>query len=89
MASTHQPMKLPATPGGTGSALSSPAQRREVLAELRKVIRKYAITPDQLFGPELSDFVRFRDPETGKTWNGAGRPPNWIRGKDREQFRVR
>lgn len=61
----------------------------EVLVELRQKIKEYAITSEQLFGPDLSAFVRFRDPQTGKTWNGAGRPPNWIRGKDREQFRVR
>ncbi|CAB3809589.1 H-NS family nucleoid-associated regulatory protein [Paraburkholderia fynbosensis] len=61
---------------------------REVIADMRRAIRKYGITPDQLFGPDLSDLVRYRDPETGKTWNGFGRPPNWIRGKDRAAFRV-
>jgi DNA-binding protein H-NS len=61
---------------------------RQVLVELRGVIREYGITPDQLFGNELSDLVRFRDPDTGRTWNGRGRPPAWIRGKDRERFRV-
>jgi DNA-binding protein H-NS len=61
---------------------------RQVLVELRKTIREYGITPEQLFGRDLSDLVRFRDPETGKTWNGFGRPPNWIRGKDRDRFRV-
>ena len=39
-------------------------------------------------GPNLDDFVRYRDPESGSTWCGYGRPPNWIRGKDRERFRV-
>ena len=61
---------------------------RQVLAEVRRKIREYGITPEQLFGHDLSDLVRFRDPETGKTWNGSGRPPNWIRGKDRERYRV-
>jgi len=61
---------------------------RQVLAELRRKVREYGITPEQLFGPDLSDLVRFRDPETGMTWNGFGRPPNWIRGKDRERFRI-
>ena len=61
---------------------------RQVLAELRHKVREYGITPEQLFGPDLSTLVRFRDPESGKTWNGFGRPPNWIRGKDRDRFRV-
>ena len=64
------------------------SELRQVVAELRKKIREYGITPDQLFGPDLSALVHFRDPETGKTWNGLGRPPNWIRGKDRDRFRV-
>lgn len=66
-------------------------RRRElpdVVADMRQKIRDYGITPDQLFGPELSDLVRYRDPETGHTWNGMGRPPNWIKGKDRRPFRV-
>lgn len=61
---------------------------KEVIRTIRQQIRSYGITPDDLFGPDLSDLVQYRDPGTGKTWNGHGRPPAWIRGKDREQFRV-
>ncbi|WP_144143764.1 H-NS family nucleoid-associated regulatory protein [Paraburkholderia sp. BCC1884] len=61
---------------------------RQIISDMRRKIRVYGITPDQLFGPDLSDLVRYRNLETGETWNGMGRPPNWIRGKDREQFRV-
>jgi DNA-binding protein H-NS len=61
---------------------------REILADMRRKIKDYGITPDQLFGPDLSDLVRYRNPDTGETWNGMGRPPNWIKGKDRGPFRV-
>ena len=61
---------------------------RQVLADMRRKIREYGITPEQLFGPDLSERVRYRDPETGRTWTGFGRPPDWIRGKDRGPFRV-
>lgn len=61
---------------------------RGLLVEMRQKIREYDILPEQLFGPDLSDFVRYRHPETGQTWNGKGRPPNWIRGKNREPFYV-
>jgi DNA-binding protein H-NS len=37
---------------------------------------------------DLSELVRYRDPKTGKTWCGYGRPPDWIRGRKRERFRV-
>jgi len=61
---------------------------RGVVVDMRLKIREYGITPEQLFGPDLSDSVRYRHPDTGQTWNGMGRPPNWIRGKDRSRFRV-
>ena len=61
---------------------------RKVLAELRQKIAEYGITQEELFGNDLSKSIRFRDPATGRTWTGLGRPPNWIRGKDREPFRV-
>lgn len=32
--------------------------------------------------------VAFKDPESGNTWSGRGRKPNWLSGKDVEQFRV-
>ena len=32
--------------------------------------------------------AKFRNPETGQTWSGRGREPVWIKGKDREEFRI-
>jgi DNA-binding protein H-NS len=32
--------------------------------------------------------IRYRDPETGKGWSGRGLEPKWLKGRDREQFRV-
>jgi len=61
---------------------------RAILLEMRLKIREYGITPEQLFGPDLTDLIRYRNPETGQTWNGRGRPPNWIQGKNRALFRV-
>jgi DNA-binding protein H-NS len=31
---------------------------------------------------------KYRDPATGATWTGRGKPPNWINGKDRDQFLI-
>jgi len=31
---------------------------------------------------------KYRNPETGETWTGRGKPPLWIRDKDREQFKI-
>jgi DNA-binding protein H-NS len=33
--------------------------------------------------------AKYRDPESGKTWTGRGKPPNWIVGaKDRTAFLI-
>ena len=31
---------------------------------------------------------KYRDPETGATWSGRGKPPKWIAGKDRTEFTI-
>ncbi len=32
--------------------------------------------------------AKYRDPESGATWSGRGKPPRWIAGKNREQFAI-
>ena len=32
--------------------------------------------------------AKFRNPETGDTWSGRGREPNWLKGKNREEFKL-
>ena len=39
-------------------------------------------------GNEDKVAAKFRDPETGKTWSGRGREPTWIKGKNREEFKI-
>lgn len=31
---------------------------------------------------------KYKNPETGATWTGMGRMPNWAKGKDLEQMRI-
>ena len=33
--------------------------------------------------------AKYQDPESGKTWTGRGKPPNWILGKDRTLFEIK
>jgi DNA-binding protein H-NS len=61
----------------------------DVIAQLRGQIQDYRLTQEDLFGLEAGSLARYRDPQTGQTWSGFGRPPNWIRGKNRELYRVR
>jgi DNA-binding protein H-NS len=32
--------------------------------------------------------ARYQDLTTGKTWSGLGKPPNWIKGQNREDFLI-
>ncbi|MFL9935385.1 H-NS family nucleoid-associated regulatory protein [Paraburkholderia sp. RL18-103-BIB-C] len=32
---------------------------------------------------------KYRDPRTGRTWNGRGRSPRWIQGEDRTLFLIK
>jgi DNA-binding protein H-NS len=33
--------------------------------------------------------VKYRDPESGKSWTGRGRAPGWLQGKHKDDFLVK
>lgn len=64
---------------------------RQVMIEIVEKMHEYNISLDKLMGrkpraPEpAKEFkepkeVKYRDPETGATWSGRGRAPQWIAG---------
>jgi len=66
----------------------------EAIREVRRLIEVYELTPQDIFDIEEAmpgevPNAKYRDPETGDTWSGKGRPPRWIIGKDREQFLIK
>lgn len=81
------------------------SEKAGVIAQARKAIDVYGITAAELFGAmgrkattaakpakAASDkfgVPKYRDPQTGKTWTGRGKPPTWIAGaKDRDAFLI-
>lgn len=79
------------------------AQRESELAgavqQIRDLMQEYGITVDDLQSKarkgaaskgtaKKTGTVQFRDPQTGDTWSGRGRMPNWLSGKDKEKFRL-
>ena len=73
------------------------SERAAVLTEIRALVDKYALTADDIFSvkkkrgrkqAEETAAPLYRDPETGKTWNGHGRAPGWIKGKHYDDFRM-
>ncbi len=72
----------------------------EVLNEIKQKMADYGITLQELAGgrgAKVSGASRggrsgvapkYRDPESGSTWSGRGKPPKWIAGQDRDSFLI-
>lgn len=69
-------------------------EKAGAVAEVRTLVQQYQLTEQDVFpanGSKAKGSVgapKFRDPETGATWTGRGKPPNWIMGKDRTTFQI-
>ncbi|MGE8450862.1 MAG: H-NS family nucleoid-associated regulatory protein [Pseudomonadales bacterium] len=69
-------------------------EKAGAVAEVRALIQQYQLTEQDVFpasGSKAKGSVgapKFRDPETGATWTGRGKPPNWIKDKDRAEFLI-
>jgi DNA-binding protein H-NS len=70
----------------------------EVLNDVKQKISDYGFTLADLglarakvskgARPRAGVAAKYRDPETGATWSGRGKPPRWIAGKNREEFAI-
>jgi DNA-binding protein H-NS len=69
----------------------------EVLGEIKQKMADYGITLAELGStrgkgkagrPRASVAPKYRDPKSGTTWSGRGKPPKWIAGQDRDQFLI-
>lgn len=65
------------------------------VAQARALVAEYSLTEVDVFGkagksPKMARTIaaKYRDPATGKTWSGRGKPPVWIAGKDRAAFAI-
>jgi DNA-binding protein H-NS len=70
-----------------------------VVAEIKARMAEYGVTIDDLKAPAKAGIkgqpvkAKYRNPETGATWTGRGKPPNWLKeaeghGKSREAFLI-
>lgn len=77
------------------------AARKEELAsaieKVRTLVADYNLTADDIFRKTAPKTDRpkvapkYRDPATGQTWTGRGKPPQWIAGvaqDQRDQFLI-
>lgn len=70
------------------------AEMSEAVAKVRALVTEYDLTQEDVFPSSKPKATRspvapkFRDPDTGATWTGRGKPPKWIDGKDRAQYEI-
>ena len=68
-------------------------ERGAALATIRQLMVDFAITAGELDGKREKRSrapveAKYRDPASGKTWSGRGKPPAWIAGKDRGVYLI-
>ncbi|RCW66087.1 H-NS family nucleoid-associated regulatory protein [Pseudorhodoferax soli] len=69
---------------------------RAAISRMRSLVMEHGIKPDDIFGKkaqqaqklELKSTPKYRDPASGATWAGRGKPPQWIQNKNREDFLI-
>lgn len=77
-------------------ATARAAEVSDAVAKARRLIEEFGLTVNDVFatkkkktGTTSSVEPKYRDPATGQTWTGRGKPPLWIKDKDREQFAIK
>jgi DNA-binding protein H-NS len=69
------------------------AESGRALQTVLQLVQEFGFTAQQVFpwNPKAAKkkvAAKYRDPNTGATWTGRGKPPQWIAGKDREPFLI-
>jgi DNA-binding protein H-NS len=70
--------------------------RADVLRAMKELLLRHGFSPAELTnarptknaGNSRQVAPLYRDPATGATWSGRGTEPAWIKGRDRETFKV-
>lgn len=66
--------------------------KAQAVAQARALIAEHGLTAADVFPAAKAKASvgapKYRDPDTGATWTGRGKPPNWINGKDRATFAI-
>ncbi|MDR0215998.1 MAG: H-NS histone family protein [Comamonas sp.] len=72
------------------------AEVADVVQKIRGLVEAFGLTQDDVFPPARQKQKRetgavapkYRDPVTGQTWSGRGKPPNWIKDQERSKFEI-
>lgn len=72
-------------------------QRLQVIADCKQLIETHGLTASDLFGrggrvksgSGAKVAPKYRNPATGATWTGRGKPPKWIQDQNRDMFLIK
>lgn len=75
------------------------SERQDAIDRIKTIMAQYEITIDDLLSKKRpparykratsnSGDAKYRDPNTGLTWNGRGRKPNWLDQERAEEFLI-
>ena len=67
-----------------------------VLQKVRALVAEFQMAPEQVFARKKTNDraqpakvpAKYYDPNTGNQWTGRGKPPLWIKDKDRAQYLI-
>lgn len=66
----------------------------DAVQKIRSMVEAFGLTQEDVFPTAKqkretgSIAPKYRDPATGQTWTGRGKPPSWIKDQDRSQFAI-
>lgn len=70
-------------------------ENTDAIAKVRALVADFGLTAQDVFGTPkkagktgVKVAAKYRNPATGDTWTGRGKPPKWIEGKDRSQYTI-
>src|ERR1700712_437762 len=72
------------------------AERGDAIEWIREQMALFGVKPEDLVlrrgrGPKKRSgpvAAKYRDPASGATWSGRGKPPRWIADQEREKFAI-
>lgn len=66
----------------------------QAISQVRALVAEFGLTTEDVFtagrarnasaGTKVAP--KYRNPATGQTWTGRGKPPKWIENENREKF---
>ena len=73
-------------------------QKAQAISTCRKLIDEHQLAASDLFGSGkgrrksstgIKVAPKYRNPSTGETWTGRGKPPKWIQNQNRDDFLIK